>query len=183
MGVLFSSLLLGARYRAASGTTVPKGPNPQRSERGEAPVVQGPIIPSSKYIARLTLNEDQNTKSTPPAKARLGQRPPGRGQRTREFGSRRNTAAQVSTFSLLLLGLSATATRHTGRDPVLSHYRAVAGTVVQEPQLPTRTRHRTLTTIDAIRAEGTPSVSNWLVALDFADLADAIWRSTCPATA
>ena len=46
-----------------------------------------------------------------------------------------------------------------------------------------RQKSRTLVRITAIRSEGEPSVEGWASALDFADMADAVWRSTCPASA
>lgn len=44
------------------------------------------------------------------------------------------------------------------------------------------TRRKTLNRITKYETEGTPSLEGYLLGLDYADLADAIWRaSSCPA--
>lgn len=53
------------------------------------------------------------------------------------------------------------------------------------PSRPARTapaepRARTITTIAAVHTEGHPTLEGWMTGLDYADLADAIWSSTCP---
>ncbi len=48
------------------------------------------------------------------------------------------------------------------------------------PRLPAAVpRVSTLTDISRIYTEGAPTLDGWAAALDFADLADAIWSSTC----
>jgi hypothetical protein len=44
---------------------------------------------------------------------------------------------------------------------------------------PAEPRARTITTIAAVRTEGHPTLEGWMTGLDYADLADAIWSSTC----
>lgn len=44
---------------------------------------------------------------------------------------------------------------------------------------PVEPRTRTITTIATVRTEGRPTLEGWMNGLDYADLADAIWSSTC----